>query len=106
MITLAALDPARTALVLVDLMDPIVGLPLEPRQASEVLQMAHELAASSRSADAPVVLVLVLVECPGVAEQPPGSGLVQGLRAEGDWEIARQADHRRLPGHRPGRPAA
>lgn len=72
MITPAALDPARTALVLVDLMDRIVALPLEPRQGSEVPQTAHELAATFRSAGDPVVLVLVLVlvrvERPGVFE--------------------------------------
>ncbi|MCQ9180191.1 isochorismatase family protein [Streptomyces sp. IBSBF 2953] len=88
MIALPALDPARTALVLVDLMDRIVALPLEPRQGSEVLLAAGELAATFRSAGAPVVLVRV--ERPGVAEQPPGSGLVQGLRADGDWEIVKR----------------
>ncbi|MFI5822290.1 isochorismatase family protein [Streptomyces rishiriensis] len=88
MTALPALDPARTALVLVDLMDRIVALPLEPRKGSEVLEAAHELAAAFRSAGAPVVLVRV--ERPGVAEQPPGSGLVPGLHAQGDWEIVKR----------------
>ena len=33
-----ALDPARTALVLVDLMDRIVGLPVEPRRGTRGVQ--------------------------------------------------------------------
>ncbi|WP_327319096.1 isochorismatase family protein [Streptomyces sp. NBC_01235] len=82
-----ALDPARTALVLVDLMDRIVALPLEPRKGTEVLAAAEELAAKFRSAGA--LVVLVRVERPGVAEQPSGSGLVQGLVQEGDLEIVK-----------------
>ncbi|MEU3521510.1 isochorismatase family protein [Streptomyces sp. NPDC006654] len=81
------LDPARTALVLVDLMDRIVALPLAPRKGTEVLHAAEELAAAFRAAGAPVVLVRV--ERPSLAEQPPGSGLVAGLRREGDVEIVK-----------------
>ncbi len=47
-----ALDPERTALVLVDLMDRIVALPLEPYKGTEVLFVAEELAAAFRSAGA------------------------------------------------------
>ncbi|MEU3336551.1 isochorismatase family protein [Streptomyces sp. NPDC002144] len=83
-----ALDPARSALVLVDLMDRIVALPLEPRKGPEVLSTAEELAAAFRSAGATVVLVRV--ERPGVAEQPPGSGLVAGLARDGDVEIVKR----------------
>ncbi|WP_020141327.1 isochorismatase family protein [Streptomyces sp. 351MFTsu5.1] len=83
-----ALDPARTALVLVDLMDRIVALPLEPRKGTEVLAAAEELAAAFRTAGAPVVLVRV--QRPGVAEQPPGSGLVAGLARDGDIEIVKR----------------
>jgi nicotinamidase-related amidase len=83
-----ALDPARTALVLVDLMDRIVGLPLEPRKGTEVLAMAEELAAAFRKAGA--LVVLIRVERSGVAEQPPGSGLAVGLAAEGDIEIVKR----------------
>ncbi|MEU1513403.1 isochorismatase family protein [Streptomyces sp. NPDC005811] len=82
------LAPARTALVLVDLMDRIVALPLEPRKGTEVLSVAEELARTFRAAGAPVVLVRV--ERPGVAEQPPGSGLVPGLLAAGDVEIVKR----------------
>ncbi|MET9905329.1 isochorismatase family protein [Streptomyces sp. NPDC006476] len=83
-----ALDPARSALVLVDLMDRIIALPLEPRKGPEVLSTAEELAAAFRSAGATVVLVRV--ERPGVAEQPPGSGLVAGLARDGDVEIVKR----------------
>ncbi|WP_329415231.1 isochorismatase family protein [Streptomyces sp. NBC_00704] len=88
MTALPALDPARTALVLVDLMDRIVALPLEPREGAEVLRTARELAVTFRSAGAPVVLVRV--ERPGVAEQPPGSSLVEGLAAEGDLVVVKR----------------
>ncbi|MCG7202498.1 isochorismatase family protein [Streptomyces arenae] len=83
-----ALDPTRTALVLVDLMDRIVALPLEPRKGTEVLHTAEELAAAFRTAGAPVVLIRV--ERPSLAEQPPGSALVAGLRKEGDVEIVKR----------------
>lgn len=82
------LDPARSALVLVDLMDRIVALPLEPRKGTEVLVVSEELATAFRSAGAPVVLIRV--ERPGVAEQPPGSGLVAGLARDGDVEIVKR----------------
>ncbi|NUS57453.1 MAG: isochorismatase family protein [Streptomycetaceae bacterium] len=83
-----ALDPARTALVLVDLMDRIVALPLEPRKGTEVLAAAQELAAAFRAVGAPVALIRV--ERAGVAEQPPGSGLVAGLARDGDLEIVKR----------------
>ncbi|MFJ2000346.1 isochorismatase family protein [Streptomyces chartreusis] len=82
------LRPAQTALVLVDLMDRIVALPLEPRKGTEVLAVSQELAAAFRAAGATVVLIRV--ERPGVAEQPPGSGLAAGLRLEGDIEIVKR----------------
>lgn len=84
-----ALDPARTALVLVDLMDRIVGLPVEPRDGTAVLSAAAELATAFRKAGA--LVVLVRVERPGAAEQPPGSGLVAGLSAQGDLEIVKRS---------------
>jgi nicotinamidase-related amidase len=82
------LEPARTALVLVDLMDRLVALPLEPRKGTELLSTCEELAASFRSAGATVVLVRV--ERAGVAEQPPGSGLVPGLLTDDDIEIVKR----------------
>ncbi|MFE1311202.1 isochorismatase family protein [Streptomyces sp. NPDC058755] len=82
------LDPQRTALVLVDLMDRIVALPLEPRKGTEVLATAEELAAAFRAAGA--LVVLIRVERPAVAEQPPGSGLAAGLARDGDLEIVKR----------------
>ncbi|MGW3204435.1 isochorismatase family protein [Streptomyces sp. NPDC001135] len=82
------LDPQRTALVLVDLMERIVALPLEPRKGTEVLAAAEELAHTFRAAGAPVVLVRV--ERPSVTEQPPGSDLVPGLAADGDLEVVKR----------------
>ncbi|MEU1459786.1 isochorismatase family protein [Streptomyces sp. NPDC005727] len=83
-----ALDPRRTALVLVDLMDRVVALPLEPRKGTEVLTTAEELATAFRAAGA--LVVLIRVERPAVAEQPPGSGLVAGLRRDGDVEVVKR----------------
>ncbi|MFF9172897.1 isochorismatase family protein [Streptomyces sp. NPDC014793] len=83
-----ALDPRRTALVLVDLMDRVVALPLEPRKGTEVLATAEELATAFRAAGS--LVVLIRVERPAVAEQPPGSGLVAGLRRDGDVEVVKR----------------
>ncbi|MGW2381598.1 isochorismatase family protein [Streptomyces sp. NPDC001658] len=83
-----ALDPARTALVLVDLMDRIVALPLAPHKGTDVLTAGEELAAAFRSAGA--LVVLVRVERPGVTEQPPGSALAAGLLRQGDLEIVKR----------------
>jgi nicotinamidase-related amidase len=82
------LDPQRTALVLVDLMERIVALPLEPRKGPDVLARAEELASAFRAAAAPVAVVRT--ERPGVAEQPPGSGLVPGLLRDGDLEVVKR----------------
>ncbi|MGW2211270.1 isochorismatase family protein [Streptomyces sp. NPDC001781] len=82
------LDPRRTALVLVDLMDRLVALPLEPRKGAEVQAACEELARHCRARGA--LVVLVRVERPTVAEQPPGSGLVAGLRHDGDLEVVKR----------------
>ncbi|MBV2355475.1 isochorismatase family protein [Streptomyces sp. J2-1] len=82
------LDPQRTALVLVDLMDRVVALPLEPRKGTDVLAAAEDLATAFRAAGA--LVVLIRVERRGAPEQPPGSGLVAGLLRDGDAEIVKQ----------------
>ncbi|MFC0600184.1 isochorismatase family protein [Streptomyces palmae] len=82
------LDPHRTALVLIDLMERIVDLPLEPRPGSEVVEAALTLAAGCRAAGAPVVAVRV--ERPNVAEQPPGSGLVKGVAELADEVVVKR----------------
>ncbi|MFD7013548.1 isochorismatase family protein [Streptomyces sp. NPDC059161] len=84
----ATLDPARTALVLVDLMDRIAALPLAPRTGDQVVAVSRELARTFRAAGATVVLVRV--ERPGVETQPPGSGLVEGLAADGDLIVVKR----------------
>ena len=40
-------DPAKTTLVVIDLQKGVVGMPLEPRSSSEVVQNASRLAASA-----------------------------------------------------------
>jgi nicotinamidase-related amidase len=54
-----ALDPRRTALVLIDLQKGIVGRDLAPRAGREVLATSKALAERFRAAGAPVVLVRV-----------------------------------------------
>ncbi len=68
-------------------MERIVALPLEPRPGAEVLATAEGLAESFRSADA--LVVLIRVERPKIAVQPPGSGLVPELLRDGDVEIVK-----------------
>ncbi|MFF9199037.1 isochorismatase family protein [Streptomyces sp. NPDC014779] len=83
-----ALDPGRTALVLVDLMERIVALPLAPRPGSDVLAAAGRLAETFRAAGAPVVHIRV--ERPGVDTQPPGSDLVAALVRPGDEVVVKR----------------
>lgn len=82
------LDPARTALVLVDLMDRIVALPLAPHSGPQVVTAALGLARTFRAVGATVVAVRV--ERPGVAEQPAGSGLVDGAAEDGDVVVVKR----------------
>ncbi len=53
------LDPKTTALVLIDLQNGIVALPLAPRTGPEAAKAGRALAARFREAGAPVVLVNV-----------------------------------------------
>lgn len=88
-LAMTEIDPQRSALVLVDLMERIVALPLAPHSGDEVAGRAMELARAFRKAGAPVVAVRV--ERPGPAEQPPGSGLLPGVAEPGDIEIVKRA---------------
>ncbi|MFD3531759.1 isochorismatase family protein [Streptomyces sp. NPDC058664] len=83
-----ALDPDRTALVLVDLMERIVALPLAPRTGTDVLAAAARLAGTFRAVGAPVVHIRV--ERPHVDRQPPGSGLVPDLVEDGDHVVVKR----------------
>ncbi|SEG90220.1 Nicotinamidase-related amidase [Actinacidiphila yanglinensis] len=82
------LDPARTALVIVDLMDRIVALPLAPYPGPEVVAAAVELATAFRAAGAPVVAVRACRS--GAAEQPPGSDLVPEVAAAADAVVVKR----------------
>lgn len=81
------LDPARTALVMIDLMDRIVALPLAPLPGPAVVATALELAAAFREAGAAVVAVRA--QRPGPAEQPAGSGLAEGVAQDGDIVVVK-----------------
>ncbi|WP_218004451.1 isochorismatase family protein [Microtetraspora niveoalba] len=79
-------DPRRTALLLVDLMTRIVEQPTAPHAGSAVVARSLALADAVRKAGG--LVVAVRVERPGVAEQPPGSELVEGV--SGDLEIVKR----------------
>ncbi|MFJ8039598.1 isochorismatase family protein [Kitasatospora sp. NPDC096147] len=78
----------NSALVLIDLMPRIIALPLAPHDGEEVLARCRGLAAAFRAQGRPVVLVRV--DRPGVAEQPPGSGFADGLVEPGDVTVVKQ----------------
>ncbi|CAB1130056.1 putative enzyme of isochorismatase family [Candidatus Hydrogenisulfobacillus filiaventi] len=73
------LDPATTALVLIDLQRGIVGMPTEPYPAQVVVARAAELAEACRAAGAPVLLV-------HVSAAPDGK---DALRPEADEPLMR-----------------
>jgi nicotinamidase-related amidase len=58
-VLIKSLDPATTALVLIDLQQGIVGMTLAPRPGNDVVEGAKELASKFRKAGAPVVAVHV-----------------------------------------------
>jgi nicotinamidase-related amidase len=86
---MVSFEPARTALVTIDLMDRIVGLPLSPRPGREVLGRSIELATAFRKAGATVVAVRV--ERPNVAEPPHGSDLAAHLVQPGDHVVVKRS---------------
>jgi len=94
------LDPKTTALVLIDLQNGIVAMPLVPRDGPTTAAAGKALAEKFRAAGAPVILVNVAF-APDFADAPPQavdqpmqrapgglpkdwSMLVDGLAAEGD----------------------
>ncbi|MYS19680.1 Nicotinamidase-related amidase [Streptomyces sp. DvalAA-14] len=81
------LDPARTALVLIDLMDRMVALPLAPYPGAAVLEAALGLARTFRGAGAPVVAVRG--QRAGAAHQPPGSALVAEVADAADLVVVK-----------------
>jgi nicotinamidase-related amidase len=84
--TMPDLDPRSTALVLIDLQNGVLGMPLVPRSAMEVLAEGRSLAQRFRAAGAPVVLVRVAMaddfaDAPGQAVDQPFSRPEGGLPA-------------------------
>ncbi|WP_033293110.1 isochorismatase family protein [Amycolatopsis jejuensis] len=68
------LSPSSTALVLVDLQNGVVGMPLAPRTGAEVVAAATQLAGRFRERQAPVVTVTVAYpggQAPPVDVPPP-----------------------------------
>jgi nicotinamidase-related amidase len=77
------------ALVLVDLMPRLLDLPVAPHTGPEVLDRSRRLAEAFRAAGRPVVLIRV--DRPNVAEQPPGSGFAEGLGQPGDVTVVKRS---------------
>ena len=80
---------ARTALVAVDLMPRLVDANMGPHPGADVVTRTAALAATLRRCGGTVVLVRV--ERPNVAKQPPGSDFVPQLRPrDGDVVIVKR----------------
>jgi nicotinamidase-related amidase len=79
------LAASHTALIVVDLMPRIVEQDMGPHKGAEVVARASRLVTAFRQAGGTVVLVRV--DRPGVAEQPPGSGFVPEIQP-GPGDIA------------------
>ena len=101
--TLSTLDP-KTALVVIDLQQRIVGAPVEPTPAADVVAHTAELATAFRAHGLPVVLVKVGAgpgeSTPGriAARRPAGSAprpaggedLVDDIRGDGDIVVTKR----------------
>ncbi|WP_233578948.1 isochorismatase family protein [Micromonospora sp. BL4] len=83
-----ALEPARTAIVLIDLQRRIVAQPVAPHSGAEVVARCVTLADAARAGGA--LVVVVRAERPGVDAQPAGSELVPEVAPKpGDLEIVK-----------------
>jgi len=80
-------DPAKTALVVIDLQKGIVGMPLEPRAASDVVRNAARLAAALRPKGVFVVLVRVTGSPDGKDRLHPvcDAPMMAGVKLADDW---------------------
>ena len=101
--TLSTLDP-KTALVVIDLQQRIIGAPVVPTPAADVVAHTAELAAAFREHGLPVVLVQVTAgpgeATPGriAAQRPAGSAprpaggedLVDDIRGDGDIVVTKR----------------
>jgi nicotinamidase-related amidase len=102
--TVNTLDARSTALVLVDLQRGVVGMPVEPHSADDVVSRSRDLATAFRALGAPVVLVRVTFSPDGAdalgTETDAGSAarelpegwdeIVDGLRADGDVVVTKR----------------
>ncbi|MDG4790213.1 isochorismatase family protein [Micromonospora sp. WMMD1102] len=78
----------RSALIVVDLMPRIVEQDLGPYKGVDVVARASRLVTAFRRVGGTVVLVRV--DRPGVAQQPPGSGFVPELQPQpGDIAVVK-----------------
>jgi nicotinamidase-related amidase len=100
------LDPRTTALVLIDLQNGIIGMPLAPRPGDAVREAGEALARRFRAAKAPVVLVNGAfasdyadaprqpvdrpVQRPEGGFPPAWSALAEGLEQPGDLRITKR----------------
>ncbi|MCW3813243.1 isochorismatase family protein [Micromonospora sp. DR5-3] len=85
-----ALDPRRTAVVLIDLQRRIVDLPTAPHTGPEVVDRCVALAEAARAAGATVVVVRV--DRPGPDPQPAGSELLAEVAPrDGDVSVVKHS---------------
>lgn len=70
-------------------MPRLIALPVAPHTGEEVLDRSRRLATAFRTASRPVVLVRV--DRPNVAEQPPGSGFADDLVHPGDVTLVKRS---------------
>lgn len=83
-----AIDPSRTALILIDLQVRIVGRLLVPHGGADVVRQSMRLAEAVR--DGGGLVVVVQTERAGAAPQPPGSELVDEIAPQaGDLLITK-----------------
>ncbi|UXY19556.1 hydrolase [Streptomyces cynarae] len=84
---LTTLDP-RTALVVIDLQNGIVGMPTQPHTGSEVVARTVELADAFRARNLPVVLVRVSFAADGSDAVPGRTDQQRGARAFSEgWDL-------------------
>ena len=80
-------DPAKTALVVIDLQKGIVGMPTEPRSSGEVIRNAGSLATALRAKGAFIVLVRVSGSPDGKDRLHPAcdAPMTLGGKLPADW---------------------
>lgn len=84
------LDPASTALLVLDLQTRLVALPLGPHSGPDVVAKCAELADHFRANDA--LVIYVQAHRPNVDEQPPNSELVpEATPKPGDLLLTKQS---------------